>query len=89
MGTPSLYPPLPTVTPFVVSLAAIALAPLYFSGWWNRHFLKVTFALEVIPLIYYLVALHAHERVLHSSAEYISFICLIGSLLVTASLSKT
>jgi Na+/H+ antiporter NhaD/arsenite permease-like protein len=42
----------------------------------------VTLALAAIPLIYYLVALRAHERVFHTATEYISFICLIGSLFV-------
>src|SRR2546430_16052571 len=70
------------VAPFVALLAAIALAPLFFSNWWSKHFLKVTLALAAIPLIYYLVALRAHDRVFHTATEYISFICLIGSLFV-------
>jgi Na+/H+ antiporter NhaD/arsenite permease-like protein len=70
------------VTPFVVLLAAIALAPLFFSNWWSKHFSKVTLALAVIPTIYYLAGLRAHERVLHTASEYVSFICLIGSLFV-------
>jgi Na+/H+ antiporter NhaD/arsenite permease-like protein len=63
-------------------LAAIALAPLYFSNWWSKHFLKVTIALAALPLAYYLVGLHLYERVFHTTTEYISFICLIGSLFV-------
>ncbi len=80
MGNPSV--PLLAAVPFVALLAAIALAPLYFSNWWSKHFLKVTLALAAIPLIYYLVSLHAHERVSHTATEYVSFICLIGSLFV-------
>ena len=80
MGNPSV--PLLSAMPFVALLAAIALAPLYFANWWSRHFLKVTLVLAAIPLIYYLVALRAHERVFHTATEYISFICLIGSLFV-------
>ena len=82
MGNPSV--PLLAALPFVALLAAIALAPLFFSNWWSRHFLKVTFALAAIPSLYYLVALRAHEHVLHTATEYISFICLIGSLFVIA-----
>jgi len=80
MENPSV--PLLSAVPFVALLAAIALAPLYFSNWWSRHFLKVTIVLAAIPLIYYLVGLHAHERVFQTTNEYISFICLIGSLFV-------
>ena len=80
MGNPSV--PLLSAAPFVVLLAAIALAPLYFSNWWGKHFGKVTVALAAIPLIYYLAGLHLYAHVFHTAAEYISFICLIGSLFV-------
>jgi Na+/H+ antiporter NhaD/arsenite permease-like protein len=72
------------VTPFVALLAAIALAPLFFANWWGRHFAKVAFGLGAITLVYYFAGLHAQERVLHTAAEYISFICLIGSLFVVS-----
>jgi Na+/H+ antiporter NhaD/arsenite permease-like protein len=77
-----IQPNVGMVTPFVALLAAIALAPLFFSSWWSKHFLKVTLALAAIPLTYYLVGLRAHERVFHTATEYVSFICLIGSLFV-------
>jgi Na+/H+ antiporter NhaD/arsenite permease-like protein len=80
MGNPSV--PLLSAVPFVALLAAIALAPLYFSNWWSKHFGKVTIALAAIPLIYYLAGLHLYEHVFHTATEYISFICLIGSLFV-------
>ena len=67
------------VAPFVAFLALIALAPLCFAGWWGRHFPKVAFGLGAITLAYYLAGLHAHERVLHTASEYVSFIVLIGS----------
>jgi Na+/H+ antiporter NhaD/arsenite permease-like protein len=75
-------PPLWTVAPFVALLAAIALAPLFFSNWWGRHYAKVAFGLAGITLLYYLGILHAEERALRTGLEYISFICLIGSLFV-------
>src|ERR1051326_9109080 len=77
-----IQPNVGMVTPFVALLAAIALAPLFFSSWWSKHFLKVTLALAAIPLTYYLVGLRAHERVFHTATEHVSFICLIGSLFV-------
>ena len=72
------------VAPFVALLAAIALAPLFFADWWSRHFLKVILALSAITVVYYLAGLHAQERVLHTAAEYLSFICLVGSLFVVS-----
>lgn len=75
-------PPLWTVMPFVLLLAAIALAPLFFPSWWGRHYAKVAFGLAAATLLYYLAILHAHERALHTGIEYISFICLIGSLFI-------
>ena len=72
------------VTPFVALLAAIALAPLCFAQWWARHCLKVVLALAGFTITYYLGGLHAHERVLHTAGEYVSFICLIGSLFVVS-----
>ena len=56
------------VTPFVVLLAAIALAPLCFAQWWARHFLKVIAGLMAVTILYYTVGLHAHERVLHTAS---------------------
>jgi Na+/H+ antiporter NhaD/arsenite permease-like protein len=70
------------VAPFVALLAAIALAPLCFAGWWGRHFGKVTLLLAAITLGYYILGLHAQERVLRAAEEYVSFICLVGSLFV-------
>ena len=72
------------VAPFVALLTAIALAPLFFAGWWGRHFGKVTLLLAMITLGYYLVGLHAHERVLRTAEDYLSFICLVGSLFVVS-----
>ncbi len=72
------------VAPFVALLGAIALAPLFFAQWWARHFLKVIAALMAVTIVYYLAGLHAQERVLHTAAEYVSFICLIGSLFVVS-----
>jgi Na+/H+ antiporter NhaD/arsenite permease-like protein len=70
------------IAPFVALLTAIALAPLYFAEWWGRHLLKVIAGLMVLTIGYYLLGLHAPERVLYTAQEYFSFICLIGSLFV-------
>src|SRR6266446_5222784 len=77
-----VHPSLLMVLPFVALLAAIALAPLFFAGWWGRHFMKVTFGLAAITLAYYVGALHSYEHVFHTTCDYISFIALVGSLFV-------
>jgi Na+/H+ antiporter NhaD/arsenite permease-like protein len=72
------------IFPFGLLLATIALAPLVFGRWWSRHYPKVAYALGAITLSYYLFGLRAHERVLHTGIEYVSFIALIGSLYVVS-----
>jgi Na+/H+ antiporter NhaD/arsenite permease-like protein len=84
MGTEAVTPNPWMILPFGVLLAAIALAPLAFAGWWHRHYPKVALALGAVTLAYYLFGLHAHARVWHTAHEYVSFIALIGSLFVVA-----
>ena len=79
---PPIQPNLWMAAPFVALLAAIALAPLFFADWWGRHYVKLTLGLAAVSLLYYLAGLHASERVLETLEEYVSFICLIGSLFV-------
>jgi Na+/H+ antiporter NhaD/arsenite permease-like protein len=75
-------PALISVLPFVALLAAIALAPFLFGAWWSRHYAKVTVALALIPLLYYLASGETRPRVGALCEDYISFICLIGSLFI-------
>ena len=70
--------------PFVVLLAAIALAPLFFARWWTKHYVKVAFGLGAVTVAYYLIGLHAFERVWTVTHDYISFMALIGSLFVVS-----
>src|SRR6185369_1336357 len=77
-----VLPPLSAALPFVALLAAIALAPLFFSDWWGKHYPKVAFTLAAIVVGYYLFGLNAGHRVLETAEEYFSFICLIGSLFI-------
>lgn len=78
------------IIPFGVLLAMIALGPLWFSGWWTKHYPKVAFALGAVTLGYYLVGFVgeerslAHHALLGTAHEYISFIALVGSLFVVA-----
>jgi Na+/H+ antiporter NhaD/arsenite permease-like protein len=72
------------IIPFGLLLATIAMAPLFFSGWWSKHYPKVAYALGAVTLAYYLFGLQAYERVLVVAHEYVSFIALIGSLFVVS-----
>ncbi len=74
----------PACVPFVALLLMIALGPLLFGGWWSRHYPKVAVALAAVTLTHYLIGLRAVDRVLHTGAEYTSFVCLIGSLFVVS-----
>jgi Na+/H+ antiporter NhaD/arsenite permease-like protein len=68
--------------PFVILLTAIALGPLWFAKWWGRYFSSVAFGLAVVAVVYYWAGLGARDRVFQTAIEYVSFLCLIGSLFV-------
>jgi len=80
----NINPPLWLSLPFVALLATIALAPLFFSDWWGKHYPKVAGGLAAIVVGYYIFGLQAGPRVLETGEEYISFICLVGSLFVVS-----
>ena len=81
---PTIAPNPLMLVPFGVLLAAIALAPLLFADWWQKHYPKLAYALGALTLIYYLAGLNAYQRVWDTAAEYASFIALIGSLFVVS-----
>lgn len=70
--------------PFVLLLLAIAVMPFINRHWWERWYPVVAVALGLIVVLYYIFALGSTSRLLHTGMEYISFICLIGSLFVVA-----
>jgi Na+/H+ antiporter NhaD/arsenite permease-like protein len=72
------------ILPFVLLLAAIALAPLLVPDWWSRHYAKVALGFGLITLGYYLLVLRAPDRVLHVAHDYVCFIMLVGSLFVVS-----
>ncbi len=72
------------ILPFAVLLAAIALAPLFFADWWQKHHPTVAWSLGAITVAYYLIGLNGRDRVWHTAVEYVSFIALIGSLFVVS-----
>jgi Na+/H+ antiporter NhaD/arsenite permease-like protein len=77
-----LQPSIFMAAPFGILVASIALAPLFFAGWWSRHYQKVALALGVVVIVYYLFFLRAEVHVWQTATEYVSFICLVGSLFV-------
>ncbi len=72
------------VLPFIFLLASIAILPLAQKHWWEKNFLWVSFGLGFIIVCRYLFQLHDAHSLLHTGFEYLSFICLIGSLFVVA-----
>lgn len=72
------------ILPFGLLLATIALAPLFFAGWWGRHYSRVAYGLGAVTVAYYFLGLKAFERVGHTAIEYVQFITLIGSLFVVS-----
>lgn len=81
--------PLALILPFILLLALIAVMPLMPAAarhWWERYYGAVALTLAAGVAGYYLLRIPAGASVLaHTVAEYVSFICLIGSLFVVAS----
>jgi Na+/H+ antiporter NhaD/arsenite permease-like protein len=72
------------ITPFVLLLLAIALAPFINKHFWEKHYAKVAVGLGMIAAGYYVVLLHNAPRMLTSGIEYVGFMALVGSLFVIA-----
>jgi Na+/H+ antiporter NhaD/arsenite permease-like protein len=72
------------ILPFGILLGLIALAPLFFAGWWGKHYPKVTLALGAVTIAYYLIGLEGGHRALETAEEYVKFIALIGALFVVS-----
>lgn len=72
------------VTPFVLLLGSIAVAPFINRHWWEHHYPKVSYGLGVLVVLYYIFVVDNVPRLLLTFHEYISFISLIGSLFVVA-----
>ncbi len=70
--------------PFVLLLGAIATGPLFCKHWWERNYTFVSIGLGLLVVGYYILGLKEYEVLLHTGHEYISFICLIGSLFIVS-----
>ncbi len=72
------------VIPFAVLLIAIATGPLFYHHFWEKHYPKIAIALGAFTVSYYLFGLGDSHSVLHTTAEYLSFIALLASLFVAS-----
>ncbi|HPI38635.1 MAG TPA: sodium:proton antiporter, partial [Ignavibacteriaceae bacterium] len=72
------------VIPFVVLLLMIATGPIMYHHFWERNYPKVAIILGLFTTAYYLFVLHDTHSVLHTVAEYLSFIALLSSLFVAS-----
>lgn len=72
------------VSPFLLLLLAIAVAPFINKHFWERNYHLIALGLGAISILYYVAALHNAPRMLTSGIEYVGFMALIGSLFVIA-----
>jgi Na+/H+ antiporter NhaD/arsenite permease-like protein len=72
------------IIPFALLLLAIAVMPFINRHWWEKNYPLVSIALGMVVVGYYVFGLHNTSRMVHTAIEYVSFICLIGSLFVVA-----
>ncbi|MFH1022657.1 MAG: sodium:proton antiporter [Planctomycetota bacterium] len=83
-GAPDL--PLPSVLPFVLLLACIAVLPLVVPHWWEKNGNKaIVSAAMGVPLAIWLVAAYGHvgaHELFIAGKDYASFIALLGALFV-------
>ncbi|MFZ5433428.1 MAG: sodium:proton antiporter [Calditrichota bacterium] len=81
---PGSAPPLAWSIPFGLLLASIALFPLIAHRWWEKNYPWIALPLGLIVAVYYVFFFGGGERMLITGHEYLSFICLIGSLFVVS-----
>ncbi len=70
------------VLPFVILLLMIATGPLFYHHFWEKNYPKIALLLGAITVFYYLLVLNETHSLLHTLAEYLSFIALLASLFV-------
>jgi Na+/H+ antiporter NhaD/arsenite permease-like protein len=72
------------ISPFILLLLSIALAPFISKHWWEKNYPFVAISLGATTVFYYLFILDNNRRLFAVAIEYISFIVLIGSLFVVS-----
>lgn len=72
------------VIPFIILLIMIATGPIIYPHFWEHQYPKVSVILGAIVVYYYWFVLHNTLSLLHTAAEYFSFIALLASLFFAA-----
>ena len=74
------------ILPFGLLLAAMAVGPLLFRPWWEKHYVKTSLVLGAITTGYYLLFLPAPAAltVARMGRDYLSFITIIASIYVVS-----
>ena len=72
------------VIPFIVLLGMIATGPLFYQHFWEKYYPLIAASLGIIVVLYYIIILQNFHSLLHTTAEYISFIALLSSLFVAS-----
>src|SRR5438105_7619081 len=70
------------LAPFGILLASIAIFPLILQHHWERHYAKLCAGLAAITCGYYVLRLHAADRLMHATGDFASLIVVIGALVV-------
>ena len=74
--------PLWTMIPFLAMLLSIAILPILMPVWWESNRNKMILSIIASIPVLALVIPRSPDLVVHSFADYLSFICLIGALFV-------
>jgi Na+/H+ antiporter NhaD/arsenite permease-like protein len=72
--------------PFGLLLTCMAVLPLHWPNWWEKHYAKLALGLAAVTVGYYLLVLppEARPTVQHTAQDYAGFITLIGSLYIVS-----
>ncbi len=68
------------VLPFIILLGMIATGPIMYHHFWEKHYPKISVVLGTVTATYYWLILQDTHSILHTAAEYFSFIALLASL---------
>jgi len=72
------------VIPFIILLGMIATGPLFYHHFWEKNYPIIAIFLGLVTVFYYLLFLNDTHSLLHTLAEYLSFIALLSSLFVAS-----
>lgn len=80
----AVLPEVYMIAPFILLLLMIATGPLFYHHFWEKHYPKIAVFLGLITVVYYLIVLGDYVSLMHTLAEYLSFIALLASLFVAS-----